>query len=369
MKQSIYIDASHYGTKRPTGVEVYVDSLLPELHAELLALDIKPRYITLEPLEVDDPLSGFEEVLPYSPFWGQLAVRALLKRKKPHLYYTPSGIPPIKTDTPTALTVHDLSFYDFPTAYNVFDHLRLRYFERLAAQAARMTVIPSQYVRTKVAERWGLQSERLVVAPSALPIPRSTESERPKALAKDVRRYFFYMGRVEEKKNLQVVIQAYERYSVAGGTTRLVLAGGPGYGYEKIQAQYLELPIDVRESIHLIGYVSDEERRWLYENAEIVIVPSPYEGFGFPVLEGFAARIPVLTVNDGGAAEVAGNAAYLVAADSVTAFTEALDRLSHEKMLREELVGLGVERLGEYSWTKTARQIAAALVAAIGNSR
>jgi glycosyltransferase involved in cell wall biosynthesis len=121
--------------------------------------------------------------------------------------------------------------------------------------------------------------------------------------------------------------------------------------------------------IHLIGYVSDEERRWLYEHAESVLVPSPYEGFGFPVLEGFAAEVPVITVTQGGVAEVADTAAYMVDAASVPAFAEALERITSERQLKTTLIELGLQRLSDYSWSKTAKQTAAALVAAIGKSR
>ena len=285
----------------------------------------------------------------------------MLKEKKYAAYFTPSGIPPVFGQTPTVFTAHDLSFYDFPAAYSLADQFRLRVLERIAGHRATRIVTPSTYVAEQIHAHWQVPAEKVVVAQLGL-TAASDESEMPDFI--DGADYFVCVGRIELKKNLKVVISAFERYVTQGGGASLVLAGGPGYGYEEIQTQILLLPAEVRQKLILAGYVSAAERNWLYRHAIAVLVPGPYEGFGLPVLEGFAAKKPVLVASAGAAFEVAGDAAVPVAPDSVVAWIDALTEIEKNKELRHNLIETGTRRLEQFTWEQTATQTAAALLAA-----
>ena len=94
-----------------------------------------------------------------------------------------------------------------------------------------------------------------------------------------------------------------------------------------MRARVEALPEDVRRRVVLTGYVSDEEKRALLAGATVLAYPSRYEGFGFPVLEGFSAGVPVLTSSAASLPEVAGDAALLVDPNDVDAIGEGLVRL------------------------------------------
>jgi glycosyltransferase involved in cell wall biosynthesis len=114
--------------------------------------------------------------------------------------------------------------------------------------------------------------------------------------------------------------------------------------------------------------VSDEEKRALLAGATVLTYPSRYEGFGFPVLEGFSAGVPVLTSSAASLPEVAGDAALLVDPNDVDAIAEGLVRLFGDAGLRERLIAAGRERLATFSWQRAADATAEVLRGAAGRS-
>jgi len=162
-------------------------------------------------------------------------------------------------------------------------------------------------------------------------------------------------------------VQAFERMSdqdhwlvIAGGRVRWA----PDHA-DDVDLEIARLPAPARARIVRTGYVSDADRRALLSGAEALAYPSRYEGFGFPVLEGFGARVPVLTSNVSAMPEVAGDAAVLVDPDDVDAIAGGLDRILEDEGLREELKTAGTARLASFTWERSARATAAVLRGAV----
>jgi alpha-1,3-rhamnosyl/mannosyltransferase len=95
--------------------------------------------------------------------------------------------------------------------------------------------------------------------------------------------------------------------------------------------------------------------------AELLAYPSLYEGFGFPVLEAFAAGLPVLTSNVSSLPEVAGDAALVVDPHDEGAMARALSSLLGDPAMRERLAAAGRERLTAFGWDRCAARTAEVL--------
>ncbi len=121
--------------------------------------------------------------------------------------------------------------------------------------------------------------------------------------------------------------------------------------------------------MHRLGYVDDADRRALLSGAEVLAYPSLAEGFGFPVLEGFAANVPVLTSNTSSLPEVAGDAAVLVDPLDPAAIAAGLDELLGDADLRNVLRAAGTARVATYTWQRAARATAAVLRRAAQHGR
>ena len=93
----------------------------------------------------------------------------------------------------------------------------------------------------------------------------------------------------------------------------------------------------------------------------MLVYPSLYEGFGFPVLEGFAAGVPVVTSNVSSLPEVAGEAAVTVDPRDPDALAREIAGLFDDPDLRAMLSAAGMTRASKFTWEATARLTAAVL--------
>lgn len=166
--------------------------------------------------------------------------------------------------------------------------------------------------------------------------------------------FILAVGTLEPRKNYARLIAAFaQAHRTPGGPRMLAIAGGTGWLTEGIHRAIAES--GVAESVRLLGYVPDGDLPALYSSANVVAVPSLYEGFGIPILEAMACGAPVLASTGGSLPEVAGDAAVLVAPTDVEAMTEGLLRLSRDTDARAELAARGQARARQFTWEACAR--------------
>src|SRR5690606_37650039 len=111
-------------------------------------------------------------------------------------------------------------------------------------------------------------SNRVRVTPLAA-FPPATTSEQVNGLDESSP-VILYIGRLETKKNLSVLIEAFKRLSKAHNPY-LVLAGNEGYGSQMVAQSLAALPEETRKRVVLPGYVTDAKKRWLHERATVAV--------------------------------------------------------------------------------------------------
>ena len=170
-------------------------------------------------------------------------------------------------------------------------------------------------------------------------------------------RFFIYIGRLEARKNLTRVIEAFADLVQEEGADhlQLVLLGSKAQGYEAIQRTIQSRGVSSR--IVAPGYVSKTEKLALLKAARALVFPSLYEGFGVPILEGFAAGTPVITSKTTACPEIAGDAAVLVDPKSVSELKDAMWKLDKDDTLRDHCRAKGLQRCQDFDWERTARSI------------
>jgi glycosyltransferase involved in cell wall biosynthesis len=113
----------------------------------------------------------------------------------------------------------------------------------------------------------------------------------------------------------------------------------------------------VRGDILLPGFVSDDLLPAIYSAAEALAFPSLYEGFGLPILEAMACGTPVVASRASCLPEVAEGAALLIDPTNIEGLTGALELVLLDADLRARLIAQGLERAGQYTWTRAAEQL------------
>ena len=176
--------------------------------------------------------------------------------------------------------------------------------------------------------------------------------------------YIAFIGTFEARKNIERLIEAFfifkQKESSSASNTKLLIIGKASSGmFSDRNQQIIDLieRLNLKDEIVLSGYVSDQHLPSLYREAALIAFPSLYEGFGLPIIEGFASKVPVLTSNICSMPEVGGDAVVLVDPYNATDMAEKLSRMMTDQDLRNQLIENGLERLKLFTWEHAADQM------------
>ena len=167
--------------------------------------------------------------------------------------------------------------------------------------------------------------------------------------------YLLFVGTIEPRKNLKNVLRSLEilkkQFNYKG---KLVVAGMKGWMSE--DTNDLIERYGLKQDVILLGYLTNDELRFLYNNASLFMFPSFYEGFGFPILEAFSCGVPVLTSNVSACSEVACDAAMIVDPNDPDEMARKAHSILSTKELARELRAKGFKRVQDFSFKKTAQE-------------
>lgn len=212
---------------------------------------------------------------------------------------------------------------------------------RHAAQNSDLIITVSQFTANQVCEHLGFDRSRLRVIAHGVHAPETVPKRRREKM-------ILFVGALQRRKNVIRLVEAFESLS---GDWRLVLAGSPS-GYQSREILERIERSCARDRVHVTGYLSPEELNGLYVRASIFAFPSLDEGFGMPVLEAMAHRVPVITSNRSALPEVAGEAAILINPENTEDLRAAFEQLIEDPDLRERLVRLGQARAALFNWDR-----------------
>jgi glycosyltransferase involved in cell wall biosynthesis len=255
----------------------------------------------------------------------------LLGRSRParesDLWHAPHYTMPHRRASPCVVTIHDLTFFTNPEWHErpkvVFFRRAIQY----SATHAQVLVSVSSYT-ARLLDEIIPQHAPVIVAPLGVELDKFQPDPSGDAalfqshdLPQNVP-YIFFVGTVEPRKGLDVLLNAFSALASEIDELELWLAGQTGWGIGPIEEQIAAHPYSAR--IRRLGFVDDEFLPALYREARVVAYPSRGEGFGLPVLEAMACGALVVTSADTVMAEVAGDAAQLVAVGDATGLADGL---------------------------------------------
>ncbi len=294
---------------------------------------------------------------------------------KADVVHSPSFIMPyLRGSARHVLTVHDMTSFSHPHCHIALRRSRL--YRRVVLDSLRradVVVVPSQATRQAILEFLpDLQPDRIRV--TVLGIGEEFRLCDPVSVREVVARlklpqpYILYVGTLEPRKNLPVLVESYRRLVEAGAIKEhLVLAGKLGWGYEALLEQ-IRVP-DLRGRVHLVGYVDQKDLPAVYAGARLFVYPSLHEGFGFPPLEAMACGVPVISTRSSSLAENLEGVAELVEPNDLVALADAMQRLLTDDTLRTKRQGQGLEQARQYRWEQTARETVKSYQAAMEMAR
>lgn len=263
--------------------------------------------------------------------------------------YTGDGYASLRTHLPQLMVSHDLAFehYDDLTYAH---HLRyLRKYANRFHQTAKSIIAVSQTTKQDIIDTYGIVPSKIKVAGNSTSMKASDIKDKSVVNGSD---YFIYIGSLNPRKNIVRMIAAFDKFKEAHKTDhKLVIVGRLAWKSEQISEALTKATFN-QDIIHIQDKVS--EVNTLISNASALVYPSLFEGFGIPILEGFACDTPVITSNIGSMAEVAQDAAIKINPLSIDEMANAFYQVTTNTTIRENCVILGRKRLSAYSWDNTA---------------
>lgn len=301
---------------------------------------------------------------------AMLALSNIILREGLDLLHTHFPLAPPLIDCPVMITVHDTLPY-VPDR-NIFSH-RLRPWRWLwkamiypmSLARAKWVICVSRATRDSLCQLFPAVFNKTVVIHSGInetflsPIEPATR-ELIRVRLELPERYILTSGSVRQDKNVDGMLLAFvmlrQRNPAMEDLSLVLDISGEDYSLAPIQRTIRQYGIEAH--VRLFRNLGDEERRVLFDDAQLLINLSRSEGFGFPILEAQMCDLPVLIADAGALPEVAGeNGAVLVDPDNLEQVVAMLERLLTDDTLRAYLIENGRDNAVRYDWNRTASQL------------
>jgi glycosyltransferase involved in cell wall biosynthesis len=249
------------------------------------------------------------------------------------------------------VVVHDATVRALPE--NFSSRFRAAYgflLPRLCARA-ELPVTVSEFSRQEIGKYYGADITRMPVCHEGGDHITAVEADLSVLKRLDLvgRKFFLGVGVDSANKNIASVVAAFHKAKL--DDTVLVLTGA------KDPKVFGQIDLIQSDDVRMVGFISDNELRALYEHALALVFPSFYEGFGLPPLEAMTCGCPVIISEQPALLEVCGDAALHCRADDTAAIMRHMQTLHSDAGLRARLKAAGQARAARFTWKATARML------------
>jgi len=304
---------------------------------------------------------GFKEQLLF-PFY--------IWRERLDLMHFPHFNVPLACPVKIAGTIHYLILFKYPTLrattlnwlFYKIKNLVYKLVILSAVKRAQKIIAVSEFTKDDIVNQFKIPSDKVVVtyqgvAESLIGKQKNQNSADNKKFLlsnKITDPYLLYVGNVYPHKNLEGLINVFQKVVLKHKELQLVLVGKEDYFYNRLKKYAKKLNLwqenNIDSKIVFSGFAPDDKLNILYKQALFYVFPSFYEGFGLPPLEAMANGCPVASSNRTCLPEILGQSAcYFDPADQNDMYDQ-IGQLISNNNLREQLVSKGYEQIKKYSW-------------------
>lgn len=310
-------------------------------------------------------------VLEHRRLWTHIALRSTVRNERPDVLFVPAHVIPWPDagPIPSVVTAHDLGYLHYPEKHPLIERMYLDWSTRHSTRIARRVIAVSNATKHDLIHLNGVPAEKIRVVHSGIdkqlrPVDNPQEIMALKERLGIRGPYLLHVGRVQSRKNLPRLVEAFAEIRDILPDLTLVLAGHEVWGHKGVMNRVTRLKLTDR--VILPGYVADGNLAALYSGASVYAFPSLYEGFGFPALEAMACGTPVVCANTSSLPELVGDAALTVPPTDAHALAEAIQRVLTDDTLRQTLIARGLERVKGFTWEAASRATLQVLQEAAG---
>lgn len=289
--------------------------------------------------------------------WREQLIPPIIDKEKIDILHSPVSAIPILGKCKKIATVHELPWVErrrgietIKKQHKIWLFLNTRFADRIVAVSHRtrkniLSLYPESADKIEVIHH-GVEShfEPLEILPAREDFLKGFNiPDTP---------FVFFVGSLRKKKNLDLLLDAFEDLVNKGIHKNLVLAGIRNTAWPDLNDRVTAAPL--QGHVFFPGYISDRDLAVFYNMADFVVYPSMFEGFGLPPLEAMACGTPVITTTGGSIPEVVGDAAILVDPTDRKGMFESMVNLAKDPVFGAELARLGFARVKKFTWHRAA---------------
>lgn len=362
-KYRVGIDGNEANVVNRVGSNVYAWELLLAMERWLAEEPLFSVTVYLSGPKVSDWPAEREgwsyKVIPPAKLWTQWRLPwELYRHREVDLFFSPGHYSPRWSPVPTVPTIMDLAFEYYPDFFQPKDALQLQSWTRRSVRRARHILAISESTKRDIVRHYGRrESDITVVYPAVKKVKKVTAAEAKRHLEKlgVLPPYIAYVGTIQPRKNIERLVGAFEQLATKGWPGTLVLAGKIGWLGEPIEERIQASP--VRERIIQTGYISDEEKTALIQEAECTALVGLYEGFGIPPLESIQiGTIPVVSHTSSLPEVVGTGGAFVDPLDETDIARGLMEVVRLRKAERDKRLGQMLAHASHFSWETSAQK-------------
>ncbi len=372
MSMRIGIDIRALNPGYPTGVGKYIHSLLQNI----AGLDGENAYALYYPLRRNSRawitrnlgssyathmgwVPEFLSAERFNKLWLKWYLPSRIKKDEIDVFHGPSFYLPECSSVKRVVTIHDLSQILFPELYDGISSDAIIKRTKYAIEHADFIIADSESTREDIIERYAVSPAS--VETIYLGLHDGYTNPVDSGCAEQVRHkhdlpesFIFHVGSYHPRKNTEAILKALKILKEEGRKVHLVLSGKKTVYFDHLQKVVCDLHL--KKLVIFLDYLPDEEIRALYSAATMMVYPSLYEGFCFPVVEAMAMGLPCVVADSACLPEIAGDAAIITDPKRPEDIADGIVTVMENREVREKLVEKGIERVKMFSWKETARK-------------
>lgn len=292
--------------------------------------------------------------------WEHTQLPRLSLKEKLNVLHCPSYICPLpKTSVPYIVTIHDTIAIDHPQWCKRTNALYFNLFMKTTVKNAARVISVSKHSSDDVKRNFNLPCSMIRTIHSGIDGIFNTKKNpcqdyQVKKRYNLPEHYILYVGNIEPKKNIRILLRIQKELREKGLPHKLVIVGKRAWS---ARAELDEIKRQIASgNVVRAGYVDREDLPCVYQMADVFVFPSLYEGFGFPPLEAMACGTPVISTSNGALDETLRDAALTVDSQNVQQITQAIISMLTDNRLRERHIRMGLERSSLFNWDRAAEQ-------------
>lgn len=355
----IGIDGNEANVDKQVGVSVYTLNLLSYFkkwsdRSTQFKIFLKTKPKDFMPPETD----FFKYVIVKGNFlWSQLFLPLnLYLKNKVDVFFSPAHYAPRFCPYPQVVTIHDLAYLVYPNEFLKKDLYQLKNWTKYSINKAKIIIAVSKTTKKDLMKFYNIPEDKIKVVYNGFEKQSNNLKVENLKLIENfklkIRNYILFVGTIQPRKNLLVLLKAFSKLVEAKPEFTLVITGKKGWLYEQTFQKVKDLKLE--QKVVFTDHVSDYDLTILYKNAFCFVMPSLYEGFGIPLLEALANNCPVISSFASSLPEVGGETCLYFDPHNSDDLLDKINELIDNNQLRQELINKGKERIKLFSWKKSA---------------